>query len=292
MGRRTQSTNKTISKLPSRDRAIAWLRAHSWPRFVMSLMLMVTVGTAFLTSVQLHHWAVKPLVRYPLAVLAGWLMFLLLVGVWVMWQRWRHGPSTNTAPRQSSSARNDGSSSIDVFPGRSGGNGSSNVGDQAWGGGGGRFGGGGASDSFAAAPGEADSGEMLSALSSGSSGSSSGGGSSFFDVDIDGDLGGFLFLIGAIIVVALAVFGGVFYVIYNAPIFFAELLIDGGVGTWLYKRANVTHRPDWMATAFKRSLWPVVCLVALFTGLAWVMNHVAPGAMTLGAAFNTFVSTQ
>jgi hypothetical protein len=86
------------------------------------------------------------------------------------------------------------------------------------------------------------------------------------------------------------VFGAAFYAVYNAPIFFAELLIDGGVGTWLYKRANVGSRPDWISTAIKRSVWPVLILIVLFVGLAWTMHYVAPNAMTLGAALDTFIN--
>ncbi len=302
MGKPTKQHTTRAFVVPPRTRALDWLRAHSWPRLVMSMMLMVTVGAAFLSSVQMHHFGVVPLVRYPSAVLVGWITFLLLVGVWVVWQRYRHTPQApqvrreSDANRVSSAQRNnqnknsssDASSGLDIFPNGSGG-GSSGGSSGSWSGGGGRFGGGGASDSFAAAPEELGTSSALSIFDSGSSSSSSSGGS-FFDIDIDGDLGGFLLLIGAIIVVALAVFAGVFYAVYNAPIFFAELLIDGGVGTWLYKRADVASRPDWVRTAMKRSLWPVVILIALFTGLAWAMDYVAPGAMTLGAAFDTFIN--
>ena len=45
------------------------------------------------------------------------------------------------------------------------------------------------------------------------------------------------------IVVAAAVFGIVFYAVWCAGIF-AELLIGGGVGTWLYKQTNVKDEPD------------------------------------------------
>jgi hypothetical protein len=76
----------------------------------------------------------------------------------------------------------------------------------------------------------------------------------------------------------------VFYAVYSAPTFFAELLIDGGVGTWIYKRADVANRPDWLSTAMRRSVWPVVILLALFVALALVMQHVAPEATTLGQA--------
>ena len=82
-----------------------------------------------------------------------------------------------------------------------------------------------------------------------------------------------------------------FYAVYSAPTFFAELLIDGGVGTWIYKRADVANRPDWLSTAVRRSVWPVVVLVVLFVALAMVMRHVAPGATTLGQAWQ-IVSTR
>jgi hypothetical protein len=285
-----QYTTKAFA-VPPRERALNWLRTHSWPRLVMSMMLMVTVGAAFLSSVQMHHFGVSPLLRYPSAVLAGWIIFLLLVSVWVMWQRYRHAPQVRSASSARSQSQNkksdkDGTSAIDIFPN----NGGSSSG--TWHGGGGRFGGGGASESFAAAPEEVGTSSAPSIFDSGTGSSASSGssGSFDFDLDVDGELGGFLFLVGAIIVVALAVFGAAFYAVYNAPIFFAELLIDGGVGTWLYKRANVADRPDWISTAIKRSIWPVVILVVMFTGLAWTMDFVAPGAMTLGAAFNSFIN--
>ncbi len=93
-----------------------------------------------------------------------------------------------------------------------------------------------------------------------------------------------MLLIG-IVVVAAAVFGVVFYAVYSAPTFFAELLIDGGVGTWIYKRADVANRPDWLSTAVRRSVWPVLVLLVLFVALAMVMRHVAPGTTTLGQAW-------
>jgi hypothetical protein len=261
-----------------RERALAWLRANGSPRLLMSMMLMTTVGSAFLASVQMHHWGVVPLVRYPLAVVAGWGVFLFLVGVWVLWQRMRNAlPEPSSARLQRSN-----SSGIDVpldIPARGGGG--------TWHGGG-QFGGAGASDSFAAAPQDVAIGESLSVFSA-DSGSSGGSSDVGFDLDV-GEAGGYLLLLAAVVLAAFAVFGAAIYAVYNAPIFFAELLIDGGVGTWLYRRANVASRPDWISTAIKRSVWPVVILVALFIGLAWTMNYVAPGTMTLSEAFNALAT--
>ncbi len=283
-----RSTPPTFNATP-RERALEWLRAHSSPRLLMSMMLMTTIGSSFLASVQMHQWGVVPLVRYPLAVIVGWMVFLLLVGVWVLWQRRRNAPPEASSVRsRASSSRDSGSSGVDLpleLPGRSAG---------SWGGGGGQFGGAGASESFAAAPQEIASGESLSIFSADSSaGSGGGGGSGGFDLDVDvGDAGGYLLLVVAVVVAAFAVFGAVIYAVYNAPIFFAELLIDGGVGTWLYRRANVASRSDWISTAIKRSMWPVVVLIVLFIALAWAMHHVAPGAMTLSEAFDIAVNSE
>jgi hypothetical protein len=252
---------------------------------------MTTIGSSFLSSVQMHEWGLRPLVRYPLAVVVGWIVFLLLVGAWVMWQRWRNAPGeeSNTASRSqlsrgsrsSSDSRSSGSSSIDFPSGRSGG---------SWGGGGGgQFGGAGASESFAEASQEVVAGEIGGSIVESSSASASDGGGLDLDLDV-GEAGGYLLLVAAVVLAAFAVFGAAIYAVYNAPIFFAELLIDGGVGTWLYRRANVASRPDWISTAIKRSAWPAIILVAFFVALAWTMNYVAPGTMTLSEAFNVFAT--
>ncbi len=271
----------------ARARALTWLRDHGSPRMVMSLMLASTIGCGFMMSVALHGVGLgAPIVRYPLAVLAAWAVFLGLVSVWVWWQRRanvRYEPARNSARGTSSG---DG---IDV-PVGSGSGSSSSVGG-SYSGGGGRFGGAGASDSFADAPGSSLASGFVSGGSSGSadnSGVVSGGGGSKgggWDLDLGGDDGGFIVLLIGIVVVAAAVFGVVFYAVYSAPTFFAELLIDGGVGTWIYKRADVANRPDWLSTAVQRSVWPVLVLLAMFIALALVMRHVAPGSTTLGQAW-------
>lgn len=264
----------------ARARAVAWLQKRGSPRLVMSLMLMSTIGCGFLSSVAMHGAGVRPLWRYPLAVLLAWAVFLGLVSIWVWWQRRQNEP----APSSARSARgSDGSWSDVIGNGPGGSSGSSGGGSgsgSAWGGGGGRFGGGGASDSFAEGP----SNGFANGFVSGSSRSGGGGKGGGWDFDIDGDAGFVVLLIG-IVVVAAAVFGVAFYAVYSAPTFFAELLIDGGVGTWLYKRADVAHRPDWLTTAVRRSVLPVVILLAMFIGLALVMQHVAPGATTVGEAW-------
>ena len=264
-------------------RALTWLRDHGSPRLVMSLMLASTIGCGFLVSVALHHIGISaPLWRYPLAVLAAWAVFLGLVSVWVWWQRRANAPVESA---RNSSLRTDWTGGIGPGNGGGGGGGGSGSGggSSAWGGGGGRFGGAGASDSFAEAPAHGFASGVASGSMSGER--SSGGKGGGWDLDFGGDDVGFVVLLIGIMVVAAAVFGIVFYAVYSAPTFFAELLIDGGVGTWIYKRADVANRPDWLTTAMQRSVWPVVVLLLMFIALALVMQHVAPGTTTLGQAW-------
>ena len=281
----TQPRSPRDTTIDPRSRALTWLRDYGSPRLVMSLMLASTIGCGFLVSVALHRAGMgAPLWRYPLAVLAAWAVFLGLVSVWVWWQRRANAlaakAETSEDARGSwqgkSSDRTDWTGGIGLGSGGSAGS----RGGSPWGGGGGRFGGAGASDSFAEAPVQG----FASGLASGSV-SSSGGKGGGWDLDFDGDDMGFVVLLIGVTVVTAAVFGVAFYAVYSAPTFFAELLIDGGVGTWLYKRADVAHRPDWLTTAMRRSVGPVVILLALFVALALVLQHVAPGATTLGQAW-------
>lgn len=290
IGGMAKPSKSIASRSDPRSRALSWLRDHGSPRLVMSLMLASTIGCGFLASVSLHKLGLGlPLVRYPISVLVAWAVFLGLVSVWVWWQRRenvRIESARSSVRGNSSSGRNDWSGGIG---GGGNGSGSGGSGSGSWGGGGGRFGGGGASDSFAETP---TQGFTSGLVSGGSPGRGSGGGSGGdWDLDLGGgDDIGFVVLLVGIAVVAAAVFGVVFYAVYSAPTFFAELLIDGGVGTWLYKRADVAHRPDWLTTAVRRSVWPVVVLLVLFIALALVMRYVAPGATTVGQAWR-IVST-
>ena len=289
-------------RVDPRQRALTWLRDHGSPRLVMSLMLASTIGCGFITSITLHRIGLaSPIVRYPLAVLAGWAVFLTLVSVWVWWQRRENVRANERADLARSSANvRDSSSGWSGGVGSGGTSSSSSSGGSSWSGGGGRFAGGGASDSFAEGPADGLASGFVSGGSSGSGatmpfeggGDGSGGGSvgkgGDWSFDLDGD-GDFVVLLIAIVVVAAAVFGVVFYAVYSAPTFFAELLIDGGVGTWLYKRADVVNRPDWLATAVRRSVWPVVVLLVMFVAQALTMRHIAPGATTLGQAWHVLL---
>ena len=272
------SSSSLLPRNP-RERALQWLGAHSSPRLLMSLMLAISIGCGFLSSIFLHSAGVaSPLLRYPISVAVGWGVFLIFVSVWV-WHL-RRAQARAVAFRQ---AQRRGSSSIDVS-GWANGGGSQSANPSSWSGGGGSFGGGGASDSFADVSGDGASASFMDGREIPLDGRGSSSGLSVdFEFGDDG-IGAVILLIAAL-AVAAAVFGVAFYAVYSAPTFFAELLIDGGVGTWLYKRADVANRPDWLTTAVRRSVWPVVILLVVFIALAMVMHSVAPAATTVGEAW-------
>jgi hypothetical protein len=291
--RNAAPTATSAAKL--RSRALAWLRSNSWPRIAMSLMLTITMGSVFVASALLHHAGLVPLVRYPLSVLVGWGVFLSLVGVWVIWQRWRHAPAkveraeANQAVGSRADSRGENASAIDDLANdlaRTSNTTDSRQSGTRWGGGG-RFGGAGASESFA---------ETTNAAPVFGNNIGIAGGDLNLSLDGGGDdeASQFLWLIIAVLVVVLFIFGAAIYAVYSAPMFFAELLIDGGVGTWLYKRSGVATKLDhtndapWLMTAIKRSAWPVAILVTLFVALAGAMYYVAPEAASLIEALDVF----
>jgi hypothetical protein len=293
--KRTVAQSVDIEATAPKARAIAWLRDHGSPRLVMSLMLACTMGCGFLASVAMHRVGLSaPLIRYPLVVLVAWGVFLFLVGVWVWWHRranaahvdtrdignqqpfyWSDiaGAGTSAEAGTSAGAPHDHRASAVVAS-----NAATQLAHRT-------------TDAVATESTRVPVGTVVGSNFENDSSvvvskGSRKGGSDNWNFNFDGDDAGFVLLFIGIVAVALAVFGVVFYAVYSAPVFFAELLIDGGVGTWLYKRADVVNHPDALTTAIKRSVWPVAILIAMFIGLASVMRYVAPEATTLSEAWH------
>jgi hypothetical protein len=269
----TNATDQTFGRARVRARAtaltLAWLRDHSSPRVAMSLMMACTVGCGFLASIVMHRLGItSPLIRYPLVVLIAWAVFLLLVGVWVWWHRRIEAQHVDYRDEHPSYRYDLGdadhvlASNAQGLRGVSRAN-AANDGVIATA----------ATDRIAA---NTVGNEQWAALPRATRGSSSR-----WDANFDGDDAAFLIIFVAVIAVAFTVFGVVFYAVYSAPAFFAELLIDGGVGTWIVKRMNVAHPTDAMSTAIKRSAWPVIVLIAIFVALALAMHYATPDATTL-----------
>jgi hypothetical protein len=243
---------------------------------MMSLMLASTVGCGFLASMTMHRLGVTaPLIRYPIVVLIAWAVFLFLVGVWVWWYRRASAQYVESRdigdqpPVRWSDIANGDAPAMTTTPTSSGRNLIAGMTAES------------ATNPVRAS--DTTAHPIATGMTATSPRRASGGS---WSLDLDGDDAGFAFLLLAVIAVAFAVLGVAFYAVYSAPTFFAELLIDGGVGTWLYKRMGVAPSSDALALAVKRSAWPVAILVALFVVLALAMRYVAPEATTLGEAWH------
>lgn len=190
-------------------------------------------------------------VRYPIAILIAYCIFLVLLALWLWFQR----RSLDIDP-----------SALDFIPA-----GPTGHVESVQFGGGGDFGGGGAGGSW----GESDH----------SSSPVPNVGSSSQTVGLDLDLEeGWL-----IVIAILALVGGLiasFYIIYIAPTLLAEILVDGALVTGLYRRVKRIEQRHWLRAAVRRTLLPAL-LVALFFSIAgYALQKAIPEAHTMGEIWN------
>jgi len=132
----------------------------------------------------------------------------------------------------------------------------------------------------------------------GGGGTFDGGGASA-DVDFGSEQGGGLEAIvekpldaigqadeGAIPLVVLLLALGIalssLFVVWSAPMLFAEILVDGLLAAGLYRRLRVLDVRHWMRSAVKRTITPFVLTTLVVTGAGWAMQHHAPEARSLG----------
>lgn len=289
--RQTQGKEQTPgARLPrSREQAIerarAFLLRHGWPRAQMSLAVMLTGCAGFLVSVALLRAGVTQMwLRYPLAICAAYIVFLLLLRLWL----YLHNPR-----RREPDVDLDGADvALDLGDGARGTGfalGDSAGGPDAVGavfGGGGDFAGGGAGGSWSDAA-SVSAGQDLSV----------GGGSGLLD-SLDLDLGGGDDGCGALLaVIALvaAVIGGLvasFYVVYAAPALLAEILVDGLLVAGLYKQLKGVEQRHWLRAAVSKTLLPMLLVLLFFTLAGYAMHRAVPEAHSIGGFWQGLSSEQ
>ena len=229
------------------------------PRLLVSLILLITGLAGFLVSyLLLHSGMTRMWLRYPLAILFAYCVFLLLLRLWLALQR---------SPRPGIEVGDVTEGVLDLATRRgrlfesSGGYSES----FKFSGAGGDAGGGGASSSW----GEA------SLSSSSSSGSSGGGGGGGFDLD-DG-----AFIVIAIVVIAGALIA-VLYVVYIAPALLAEILVDGVLVAGLYRELKGVEQRHWLRSAVRKTLLPALIAAALFSAGGYALQRATPKARSVG----------
>ena len=219
------------------------LREH-YPRLQMGLIVAVTGLAGLGASFALLQAGVNSMgPRYFYAMGIAYIVFLMLLWAWLR-------------------LRGDG---LDIPSG--------NLESEAaphWSGEGGTFDGGGASGDYDLADSAGDS-----AVDSVQSALDEAAGS------VDVDVGDAALPIAALILAAGIVFSSLF-VVYTAPVLFAELLVDGVLAAGLYRRLQGQDRRHWLESALRRTFWPFMLTAAVVTAAGWGMGRYAPQASSLG----------
>ena len=249
----------------------------------MSLILAATGAAGFLVSFALLHMGLTRMwLRYPVAVLAAYGVFLFLLRIWLHLQRrsW-----TVLLP-------DDLNILNDPVPGAGAGQGFSF-------GGAGDFGGAGAGGAWeeglrgvASSTSDIGTNAGVGVGSGGGGGSgsgSSGGGFDFLD-GLNFDDEGCVFFLLAIALIVAGVLASL-YVVYAAPTLLAELLVEGLLLSGLYRGMKKGARQgDWLRAVVRRTWLPVLLTLTLFAAAGYLLQRAAPRAHTLGEAFRTVSS--
>lgn len=235
-------------------------KAMFYPRLQMFIVLSLTGLVGFLTSLTLLHFGLNLLwLRYPLAILAAYAAFLMFLYVWVSLHRNRGDldlVSNVDVPLDAGVGTNGSGADADVFSGA------------------GSFGGGGAGgawDASAATP---------SAFS---------GGSPFDGLGVDLDLEE----LGLVLLGLALLIGGIvasLYVVYIAPVLFAEILVDALLVGGLYTKVKKIDRRHWLETALKKTWLPAFLCAFAFGVAGYLFQWALPEARTLGEVLHAAFS--
>ena len=223
------------------------LEQASFPRIQMTLIVALTGGVGLLASFLLLRAGVESMaVRYPVAVGLAYVFFLIMLWIWLKFRRDDLDiPDVTELPDW-------GSSDVDV----------------PYSGGGGQFGGGGASGSF-------DGPTVASDSISTPSSSVTDGAGSIVDADE-------LAIPIAVVALAAGLAVASLYVIYIAPVLFAELIVDGLLSVALYRRLRPDESSHWLATACRKSVLPFAVTAVFLAIVGAAMAAYAPGARSVG----------
>ncbi|HFF5964842.1 TPA: hypothetical protein ACGCF6_000154 [Stenotrophomonas maltophilia] len=255
--KRTRFFSRSPLKLPMNRgsevvRARQHLQQRGWPRLQMALIVALTGAAGFLASHLLRLAGIDAmLLRYPMAVLLAYGVFLLLMWIWIRW-RWDN-VLDGLSPDVGSGSPSPRGSAV----------------ESPWSGVGGRSGGGGASASWneSARVSGGDASELpLTGLAEDEAGLP------------------LLAILGIVALVATVLLASV-WVVWSAPVLMAELLVDAAIAGGLYRRMQGMREQGWWRVCVTHTIWPLLGLLVFFTVVGWLAQELAPGAVSLAQAF-------
>jgi hypothetical protein len=261
-------TTHLIHRRNEIQRTARQLEQREWPRMQMLLIVALAATFGFLTTVAMLHGGVAQLwIRYATAVTLAYSVFLAL-----LWH-WLYGNC------------DDGFDFLDLVSPRGSARGNGGSGDAPFRGGGGQFGGGGSTGSFG--DGAASSPQFSGAnLATGGDGFSlpefdGGGLADLGDVGEAWPLAVVIAAMAGIIALVCAAFACL-WIVWSAPVFMAELLVDAALARGLYRRMIGAYEGNWFRTALRHTFWPFIALVVLAVAAGALMQAVVPGAVSMG----------
>lgn len=225
----------------------------------MCLIISGTFAAGLITTSVMHTLAVESMmIRYPVAVLAAYGAFFVLIKLWLLYVL-KGNP--------------DGITDRDIMPSPTFGGISDISGASGITGGGGQFGGAGASGDFAP-----DVAQMSATV---------GGESAIGDVsDAAGDAlsdDGAIVLLVIVAAVTLVAGAGI-YLVWQAPAIMTEAAFDAMLAGGLIRRAKRVTAEDWQGDVF-RATWPPFALVMVLSiTVGGVIHFYFPEASTLREA--------
>ena len=251
---------KTYVSHRKRERKIESLKRQlqrkSYPRLHASIILLLTGLAGFLSSFVLLRAGVTAMwLRYPVAILVAYGVFLILLRVWLSLSRPREWDLEEVVDM-----------TLEVVTD------STDAGDPGFGGGV-DFAGGGAGGSW-----EQSVSTITSTKTSVSTYTPTKSSSGFsFDLDLDE---GWWILLAIVALLGAAI--AAVYVVYIAPALLAEILLDGVLLAGLYERVKSIEHQHWLRSALRRTAVPAVVIVIFFAIAGFAMQRAAPEARSIG----------
>lgn len=230
------------------------LERQGFPRLQMLLIVLLTAASGFLASYGLLRGGMTEMwLRYLVAFAIAYVVFLGLLWLWMRTRVEDYAGAESSVPPDGPDA----------------------TGRVGYHGRGGESGGGGASASYDDPTDGAFSGAEGGSLVADAAGAA---GDAAADAD---ELALPLLVLAGLALLGVSALSS-FWIVYSAPLFLAELLIDGVLAATLYRRLRGVDSPHWLDTAVRRTLVPFTATAVLTSATGWVMAQYVPGAQSIG----------
>ena len=251
------------------------LLSESFPRVTIFVIVAIAGGCAFLFSaLTLSAGLYSMAVRYGLAALAGYLAFAALIRAWIAWQRGRLEPDLDLPGLDFDLPVSQPSGPSLFTGGRSGGGGAS----ASWSGAGGNA----PVPMPVVAPPPATQNAAVESVRVREIASARqvSGVSKALDADD-------LWPVILAAVLALGAIVAVGFVVFSAPTLLAEVVLDAGLMSTVYRRLRRQDAGHWTGAVFRRTWLPALAVILFTAGAGFALQLAAPEARSIGGVIRS-----